>query len=213
MLYIFDWDGTLSQSLDHIVASIDCAARQAGLPVLSLEEQQAVIGLGLEEALSELYPQADSRQRQLWLDAYRESYLLLDQESPSPLYEGVEETLEHLLTQGHKLAVATGKARRGLDRVMTNAGISHVFSATRCVDEARSKPHPLMLNQLLELTGFSAADALMVGDTDFDLLMANEAGISAVGVTYGAHPITRLQACRPQRLIADIRELRQSDAD
>lgn len=209
MLYIFDWDGTLSQSLDHIVSAIDASAQLVSMPTLSLETRLSVIGLGLEEAFLQLYPEADEEQQSLLLDSYRQAYLHLDMENPSPLYDGVPETLEALLEQGHDLAVATGKARKGLDRVLEVAGIGHLFCATRCVDEAKSKPHPLMLQQLLELTGYAASDALLIGDTDFDLQMAANAGVRSVGVTYGAHPVERLQACSPNMLISDIRRLQE----
>ena len=207
MLYIFDWDGTLSQSLEHIVAAIDYAASATGLPALSPERQRSVIGLGLEQAFVDLYPDADAGQQRSLLNHYRERYLHLNAQRPSPLFAGVEETLEHLLDQGHELAVATGKRRAGLDRVLQDSGIGHLFRATRCVDEAASKPHPLMLRQLLEMTGYDAPEALVVGDTDFDLLMARDADIRAIGVTYGAHPKERLLACEPVRLIDDIRQL------
>ncbi len=211
MLYIFDWDGTLVRSLDHIVESIDYAAGRIGLPSRPQDLRRSVIGLGLEEALSGLYPEAGERERDLLLQYYKERYLELDRAEPTPPYEGVEETLDHLLGQGHQLAVATGKARLGLERVMNNLDLGRYFVATRCADEARSKPHPLMLQQLLAMTGYRAEDALMVGDTDFDLNMAKQAGVGAVGVTYGAHPVARLRACQPIRLIADIRELREPD--
>lgn len=210
MLYIFDWDGTLSRSLEHIVAAIEIAAGEQGMPSLSLERRLSVIGLGLEEAFFDLYPSADSEQHQLLLDSYRQAYLQLDLNAPSPLFDGVEETLDYLLGEGHQLAVATGKARRGLDRVMASAGIAHLFCATRCVDEARSKPHPLMLQQLLQLTGYAPADAVLIGDTDFDLQMAKNADIRSIGVTYGAHPIDRLKACSPHMLIDDIRKLQEA---
>jgi phosphoglycolate phosphatase len=209
MLYIFDWDGTLCRSLDHIVASIDFAARQVGLPTLSVERRSSVVGLGLNEALADLYPDTDAEQRLALFHHYRDCYLTLDQADPSPLYEGVEETLDYLQSCGHELAVATGKARQGLDRVMGNLGVGHRFIATRCADEARSKPDPLMLLQILEMTGYSADQALVIGDTDFDLNMANRANIGSIGVTYGAHPQDRLLACTPRQLIADIRELQQ----
>lgn len=207
MLYIFDWDGTLSQSLSHIVSAIEIAAKKQGMAPLSLEKRLSVIGLGLHEAFHELFPDTDAQQHELLLDHYREAYLHLDQESPSPLFDGVEETLSHLIGEGHQLAVATGKARRGLDRVLDASGIGHLFHATRCVDEARSKPHPMMLLQLLELTGYTPENTVLVGDTDFDLLMAKNANIRAIGVTYGAHPQHRLQAASPECLISDIREL------
>lgn len=209
MLYIFDWDGTLSQSLEHIVDSIEVAANEQGMPGLSLERRLSVIGLGLEEAFSDLFPEANMEQHRLLLDSYREAYLALDLNSPSPLFEGVQETLECLINDGHELAVATGKARKGLDRVMEAAEIGHLFSATRCVDEAKSKPHPLMLHQLLELTGYTSEEAILIGDTDFDLKMANNANIRAIGVTYGAHPQERLLSCEPHMLISDIRQLQE----
>jgi phosphoglycolate phosphatase len=209
MLYIFDWDGTLSQSLEHIVDSIEVASSEHGLPGLSLERRLSVIGLGLEEAFSDLFPEVDASQHRLLLNSYRRAYLELDMASPSPLFEGVQDTLEYLISEGHELAVATGKARKGLDRVMDAAEIGHLFRATRCVDEAKSKPDPLMLHQLLELTGYPAEQAVLIGDTDFDLKMAGNANIRAIGVSYGAHSTERLLPCRPHTLIDDIRQLQE----
>lgn len=207
MLYIFDWDGTLCSSLDQIVRSIHFAAERAGLPQLSTVEASSVIGLGLQEALDALYPDASHRQREMLIHYYREHYLHLDELQPARFFDGVESTLAFLLDQGHKLAVATGKSRKGLDRVLANLGALDYFLATRCADEARSKPDPLMLQHLLQMTGYSASQAVMIGDTDFDLVMAQRAGVPAIGVTYGAHPRERLERCSPQALVGNIEEL------
>ncbi len=207
MLYIFDWDGTLCRSLENIVLSIQAAAHQVGLPELPPAKLQSVVGLGLQEAWDELYPQADEQQRQLLVHFYREHYLQIDLIQPTQLFDGVEDTLQHLCDEKHQLAIATGKSRKGLNRALDDLEAGHYFVASRCADEARSKPDPLMLQQLLEMTGFHTEESVMVGDTEFDLKMAGKLGMKAVGVTYGAHPVDRLAPHAPIGMIGDIREL------
>ena len=117
------------------------------------------------------------------------------------------ETLEGLRDRGFLLAVATGKSRVGLDRVLQSLGMANFFDATRCADETRSKPHPLMLQEILQELGVLPEAAVMVGDTEFDLMMARQAGVTAIGVTYGAHPLPRLVACEPLLLLDQLPEL------
>lgn len=207
MLYIFDWDGTLCDSLSLITSSISRSCEKLGLPVRSEEENRSIIGLGLREALEHLYPELEARQMDELILTYRDHYLAGDKSRPSQLYEGVEEVLDELASQGHQLAVATGKSRQGLDRVLGELKMQRYFQYSRCADETRSKPHPLMLYQILEESGVHASDAIMIGDTDFDLLMARSASVQAVGVSYGAHPLERIQQANPHRIIDHIAEL------
>lgn len=207
MLFIFDWDGTLCQSLDHIVESIQRAAVDVSLPPPTDERARSIIGLGLTEALDELFPGSNDALRAAIRDRYRHHFLEMDGALPAPLYEDAMETLEELRSRGFQLAVATGKNRLGLDRSLRNVGLLNYFDATRCVDETQSKPHPRMVLELMRELGCAPERALMVGDTDFDLRMANNAGIRAVGVTYGAHPLERLQACNPWLLTDKLRAL------
>ncbi len=192
-LLIFDWDGTLSNSLARIVECLRMAARDRGLPPPDEAEGREVIGLGLGEALSALFPGLGSGELLALRDSYSRLYTELDRE-PAPFYPGVLDTLGQLREEGFVLAVATGKSRRGFDRVVRGHGLADFFHASRCADETASKPNPLMLRQLLDELSFAPQQALMVGDTEFDMAMAADAGVARVGVSYGAHHRSRLQA-------------------
>ena len=190
-LLIFDWDGTLSDSLERIVTCLQISAEDVGLPVPSESEGRDIVGLGLKEALARLFPEADDRSLEALKSCYSSHYVRLDAEPP-PFYETVMETLEALRSSGFLLAVATGKSRKGLDRVLGKLDLEDFFHATRCADETCSKPHPLMLEQLIGHFDVGPEQAMMVGDTEFDMEMAARAGIPRVGVSYGAHSAERL---------------------
>lgn len=209
MLFIFDWDGTLCSSLERIVASVQYSADDLGIQAPPKENIRGIIGLGLSEALDELFPGLQQPALDKLVERYRHHFVALEGQLPTPLYGDVLDTLDELRRGGHQLAVATGKARVGLDRALTEQGLSDFFDASRCADETRSKPHPLMLEQLLAELACPADDALMIGDTEFDLLMARAAGMRGVGVTYGAHPVSRLQKCSPHLLVDNLATILQ----
>lgn len=206
MLLVFDWDGTLIDSTAKIVRCMQCAAEQVGVPVLSHEAICQIIGLGLPEAIAELYPAHDAATRETVRQQYVHFFISVDQ-TPSPFFAGVEETLHRLRDDGYTLAVATGKSRRGLDRVLGQLGMASFFHATRCADETRSKPHPQMLHELLAEAGCDVADALMVGDTHFDMAMAQAAGMARVAVSYGAHHPQQLLPYQPLACLDNFAEL------
>lgn len=185
-LIVFDWDGTLMDSIAKIVRCFSAAAAEVGVPPPDEAATRHVIGLGLNEAVMQLLPGADNATRTQVVERYRQHFLHLDQ-TEMPLFPGVREGLERLVAKGFLLAVATGKARRGLDRVLCDTGMAHLFHVTRCADEAYSKPHPRMLEDILEHTGIPTERALMVGDTTYDMLMARQAGLDSLAVTYGVH--------------------------
>lgn len=203
MLIIFDWDGTLHDSTAVIIRCMQRAATDVSLPVLGDETVRQIIGLGLPEAIAGLYPDQSVTVR----EALRERYVhhfLSDSEAPAPFFSGAEAVLQQLQREGHVLAVATGKSRRGLNRVLAQTGSSGFFQATRCADETRSKPHPLMLQQLLDELRFGVNDAVMVGDTTYDLEMAQAIGMASVAVSYGAHTVAQLERCQPLALIDSL---------
>ena len=206
MLYIFDWDGTLMDSTGKIVRCIQAAIADLRLPSRTDSEAKSIIGLGLPEVVATLFPGISDTDSTLFRKRYSQYFIEADQ-VPCHFYPGVERVLEQLRADGHSLAVATGKSRKGLTRVLGNVGMQNYFHATRCADETASKPNPLMLEQLLEELGCEADQALMVGDTQFDLIMAQNAGIRSVGVSYGAHSEERLLACQPLRLIDHFEQL------
>ena len=185
-LIIFDWDGTLMDSVAKIVRCFAAALEDAGAPDPGEDAIRHIIGLGLGEAVTQLLPDSDKAMRDQVVERYRQHFLHLDQ-TGMELFPGVRAGLEELSAQGYMLAIATGKARRGLDRVLRDTGTAHLFCATRCADEAFSKPHPRMLEDILDQVGMKADRALMVGDTTYDMQMARHAGMDRLAVTYGVH--------------------------
>lgn len=185
-LIIFDWDGTLMNSVAKIVRCFMAALAESGAPDPGADAIRHIIGLGLDEAVSALLPHADPDLCRQVTESYRQHFLHIDH-TGMELFPDVRERLEALTAQGFLLAVATGKARRGLDRVLRDFNMTHLFCATRCADEAFSKPHPRMLEDILEQTGYDAEQALMVGDTTYDMQMARHAGMDGLAVTYGVH--------------------------
>jgi phosphoglycolate phosphatase len=206
-LLIFDWDGTLSDSIGRIVEAMRAAADLAGRPVRDDLAIKGIIGLGLPEAIRTLYPDITANDLIDFRQHYADSYMAMDVE-PSRLFDGVRESLEAFRAEGYRMAVATGKARRGLDRVLKAHGWMEYFDATRAADETASKPDPLMLNEILQHCGVAPEKALMVGDASFDLLMARNAGMDSVAVGYGAQALDSLLKFEPALAINHFSELR-----
>jgi phosphoglycolate phosphatase len=184
-LVIFDWDGTLMDSTRVISESLRSACADIGIAVPSESAARFVIGLGLADTFKHVAPGLDEDGCKRLSERYRHHFLAREHEAP--LYEGVPEMLADLHGRGRRLAVATGKARRGLDRALDATGLRRWFEATRCADEGFAKPHPDMLLMLMDITGVEPRRALMVGDTTHDLELAANAGVDAVSVSYGAH--------------------------
>ncbi|KEQ13193.1 hypothetical protein GZ78_27035 [Endozoicomonas numazuensis] len=205
-LVVFDWDGTLIDSVPNIVTALAKAAESLGLPVLADEVYKGIIGLSLGEAITTLYPDLDEDRLVAYREAYRDFHLELEQQ-PSRPYPGVTQGLEFLKNTGIKMAVATGKRRAGLNRSMTANDYQSFFEASRTADDAHSKPHPMMLEQLLDEFHVTADQTLMVGDSGFDLAMAANAGIDSVGVTYGAQNKSNLKEYQPVHTVDSFDEL------
>jgi phosphoglycolate phosphatase len=191
-LIVFDWDGTLMDSAGAIADSIRAACADLGVPVPSHEEARHVIGLGLREAIAALLPALPMRDYARLAERYRHHFLGRDPDIP--LFEGVRETVADLHARGHMLGVATGKSRRGLERVLDRTGLGPYFHASRCADECHSKPHPAMILELMEALGAQPAGTLMIGDTSHDSEMAANAGVDFLAVSYGAHPPEHMSA-------------------
>ena len=205
-LLIFDWDGTLMDSQARIVNCLRQAALEHGHADRSDAEFKNVIGLGLREALQQLFPDQDEAQIESLAGCYRDHYLYKN-DTPSPLFAGVAELLEDLEQAGYLLAIATGKGRQGLDQALAHSGLEKRFHVTRCASETRSKPHPQMLEEILDFTGMRAAQALMIGDTEYDLQMASNAGMASLAVSYGVHEADRLLKHKPVSCLHHIDEL------
>ena len=195
-MLIFDWDGTLSDSVQRIGYCLRLAAHDQQLPIPSPEAAREIVGLGMREALEQLFPGIESDQVTRLRDSYAEHFVREDAE-PSPFFPGALEALEHFREQGFILAVATGKSRKGLDRVLAKLEMSDFFHATACADETASKPDPLMLSTLLNAQSLAPEAAMMIGDTVFDMAMAQEIAMPRLAVSYGAHHATRLLTYDP----------------
>ncbi|HVT59979.1 MAG TPA: HAD-IA family hydrolase [Thermoanaerobaculia bacterium] len=205
-LLVFDWDGTLMDSVATIVECARAAFRDLGIGELTEATVRGTVGLGLRETVETLCPGCDQElflrvaecYRRLWFATYRELPLL---------FPGVAEMLDELAGQGYLLAVATGKSRRGLDHDLASTGLAARFHSTRTADEARSKPHPQMLLDILDDLAVAAAAAVMIGDTTYDLEMARSAGTDAVAVLSGTQTRRQLEPLAPRAFLREIVEL------
>ena len=205
-LLVFDWDGTLMDSAAAISESLQAACTELGLPVPSRERARYVIGLGLTDALAYVLPGLPEAEYPQVLDRFRVHFLLRD--AGTTLFPGAADMIRELHATGFMLAVATGKSRRGLDRALQETGLKDFFHATRCADEGFSKPHPGMLQAVMDTLATPHTATVMIGDTTHDLTMANAAGVAAVAVTYGAHERAALTACNPLAMMDELQGLR-----
>jgi len=204
-LIVFDWDGTLMDSAGTIVACIQAAAVDIGFPPPAEERARHVIGLGLHEALRYALPDLEEGRHVELADRYRHHYLSQDHELM--LFAGADQLVRDLAVAGFMLAVATGKSRKGLDRAMAISGLGDCFHGSRCADECHSKPHPQMLEELMEEFGVPPSLTLMIGDTTHDLEMARNAGVASLAVSYGAHGRDALAALAPLHCADSVAEL------
>ncbi|WP_429207183.1 HAD-IA family hydrolase [Aeromonas veronii] len=218
-LAIFDWDGTLMDSVGRIVACVQGAARDCELAVPAPAQIRQIIGLSLDVAMSRLFPLSsgsgsgsgsgsafDERQIAALIDRYRHHYL--HDATPSPLFSGAGELLHDWRSRGLQLAIATGKSRRGLDRVLDETGLRPLFVTSRGADEARSKPDPLMLEQILNELGLSTRQAVMIGDSVHDMAMAEAIAMPRIGVTWGVDSRDALSRHGPVAVVDSMTALR-----
>jgi|SRR5690554_3379672 len=205
-LVIFDWDGTLMDSVGRIVSSMQHTAAQLQLPEPSVSAVREIIGISLEPAIEQLFGQLAPQTMADFLDCYREQYVYNDT-TPSPLFSGAQSMLDDLYQRGYTLAVATGKARHGLERVWQDSQVRHLFHTSRCADETASKPNPRMLHEILNETGYDVSQAIMVGDSVHDMRMAENAGMARIAVGFGAHAAERLAKHQPLAVIHELSAL------
>lgn len=204
---IFDWDGTLMNSEARIVDSIQACARAVGYPVLSYDESKEIIGLSIHKAVEALYPQVDEATMTEMAVAYTQHFTDDSTVSMQP-YPFVEELLSSIKASGAMAAIATGKSRKGLDTVLSEMPFAHYFDMTRTPVESESKPSPLMLQQILDNFGIAANEALMVGDTEFDMEMAQNINMDKVALSHGVHELERLKMFNPVVCCDDLTELK-----
>ncbi|MEF8735026.1 HAD-IIIA family hydrolase [Candidatus Accumulibacter phosphatis] len=206
-LLVFDWDGTLLDSAGAIVEAIQAACSDLGLPIPADERARHVIGLGLHDALRFAVPNLPADSYPLMVERYRHHYLQHDHELQ--LFDGAAAMIAELAAAGFLLAVATGKSRIGLDRALRSSGLGPYFHASRCADECFSKPHPQMLEELMDELSVDPERTLMIGDTTHDLLMGKNAGVACLAAGYGAHPAAALDALAPLARLQEIDEVAQ----
>ena len=207
-LLVFDWDGTLMDSIGTIVACMQATVAELGLPELPDEAIRATIGLGLRETVDELYPDQDgdghlfdrvvSCYRNRWMGGFADG---------QSLFPGARATLDRLAAEGYWLAVATGKSRRGLERDLERTGVGELFLATRTVSESPGKPSPGMVHEIFDELGVGPAEALIIGDTTHDLDMAHNAGAPAVAVTSGSGSEDELATRDPLVILPSVNRL------
>ena len=205
-LIVFDWDGTLMNSLSRIAACMQAAALDLDIEPASELQVHGIVGLALDLAIQRLHPFLSQEQVDSMRQRYSHHYIEAES-SPSPFYDGIPQMLDSLSARGALLSVATGKSRKGLSRVFGAHGVGALFHSSRCADETRSKPEPDMLLEILNMHSLAADEAVMVGDTEFDLEMASRAGVDSVGVTWGAHDINQLLRHNPKICVDSVDQL------
>lgn len=193
-------------SVARIVASLRASIADLGWAYHEDDALRNIIGLGLQEAVRSLYPDISAADYQRFVERYRHYFMFADP-TPSELFPGAADTLRELERRGYLLAVATGKGRQGLNKVLRETGLQPLFHATRCADETTSKPHPQMLLEIMDELGVAATSTLMIGDTEYDLEMARNAGTPSLAVNYGVHERERLLRLEPLHCLSEIREL------
>lgn len=205
-LVVFDWDGTLMDSERQIVHCMQMAANDLKLVVPTYEAVRGIIGLGLPEALARLFPEHEPVLREAIRQAYARHFVA-GAGGESELFPGALALLEELRSRGCLLAVATGKSRLGLNRVFAKTGLTYYFNTSRCADETASKPDPLMLNEILAELSVFAEEAVMIGDTTFDLEMAERIRMPRIGVAHGVHDTHLLEVHQPLAIVDDLHDL------
>ena len=205
-LIVFDWDGTLMDSAQKIANCIKAAACESGVREPSDENAKNIIGLGLVEAMQALFPYESEASVAKIVESYKYHFVTGDLTGQG-IFDGVEAGLEALAESGVLMAVATGKSRRGLDRVFHEVGLEHHFVVSRCADETRSKPHPQMLYEILDYTAIDPHKSIMIGDTTYDMQMAGNAGMHALGAAYGVHDEQSLRQANAVDVLGSFPEI------
>lgn len=204
-LVVFDVDGTLIDSQTHIHHAMSFGFEQVGLEPLPKAQVLSIVGLSLPVAIAQLAPQADAETQARIVAGYKDSFMRARLDHAAPLYPGALDCLDRLAARDDLLlAVATGKSRRGLDAMIEAHGLQGRFVSLQTADGHPSKPHPAMLWQALSETGMQAAQAVMIGDTSFDMAMARAAGLAGFGVSWGYHPVEALQDAGAARILDDF---------
>lgn len=205
---VFDWDGTLVDSVEHIADSLHQASTELGYPALAREAYRDIIGLGMVEALEKLYPGITREEMSAIREGYAR-YFFSKVTTPQNVFGGMAEVVADIRSSGRRCSVATGKSRRGLEMALVSSGLGGHFEVTRCADETRSKPDPTMLEEILGFYGIAPSEAVMIGDTRYDLEMAQRIGMPSIGVEWGVHKRDVLADYSPHAIVDTVTDLRR----
>lgn len=209
-LAIFDIDGTLVDSRAVIKDCMQEAFVSQGLPAPDYDIIRSIVGLSLQTAIDKIAPRhIDHAQLLSLVEAYKSAFVQRRTENTleEPLYEGAEALLETLKSGGWKIGVATGKSRRGLDAIIETHRFDRFFDCHFCADDGPGKPHPSMISANLNACGAVPRDAIMIGDTSFDMIMAKSAHVEAVGVTWGFHTSEEIALGGADHLVETMTDL------
>ena len=208
-LAVFDCDGTLVDSQASIVSSMAAASRAHGLAAADPESVRRIVGLPLDVGIARLFPNLDATGIASVREGYRQAFSDLRQtgEIEEPLYPGVLETLEFLEQAGWLLGIATGKSHKGLVSTLATHDLEGRFVTVQTADRALGKPHPEMMLNALSETGADATQAVMIGDTTFDMEMARNANVWAIGVAWGYHGVDELTAAGAHTVVHQYADL------
>lgn len=201
-IYAFDWDGTLADSTGRIVFAFYEAFNELNTEPPSEQAILNIIGLALPVAIATLLPDANPRFQQRLAEAYHRHYFKIDE--PVTLYAGARQLLEELNEAGHFVTVATGKSVRGLKQAIKQTQTGDLLHYTQTAEQTRSKPDPMMLNNIADFCGVEVTRLVMIGDTDFDIQMGHNAGCRTIAISHGAHKLERLRQIAPERIVADL---------
>ncbi len=210
-LAVFDCDGTLIDGQASICEAMEATFSTHGLTAPSRNAIRRAVGLSLPQAMHQLLPESDVGQQEAMVETYKLAFRAARSEGrvSQPLFAGVEECLRGLVAAGWTLGVATGMSDRGLTYCLEANGIADLFVTLQTADRHPSKPHPAMLEQALFEAGALPEEAVMIGDTGYDMGMANAAGIRAIGVDWGYHHPHELAAAGAEWVAESPEELRE----
>lgn len=199
---IFDLDGTLLDSLGPIIACIQSTATAMHLEVPKSSVIRSGIGLTVEDQIQRLFPKLDLQKKTCFLSYFKE--LFYETKDEIVLFPGVVETLKALESHQVFTAIATDMPRRGLELLLQSTSLGRLVGYARCASDGFAKPNPQMVIDILDFYAIEPSEAVMVGDTEFDLQTAQNAGVACIAVDYGAHEIERLKAHKPLCIIESI---------
>jgi len=205
-LIVFDWDGTLMDSVDWIVQCLVVAAKEQSCDIPKEQDVKNIIGLSIHKSMDKLFPSLDQEARQKYIESYSKAFFSR-QITQADLFKGVADMLLQFKQRGYQLAVATGKSRHGLDKAMQGTRLESFFDITACADETASKPQPDMLNHIVKEMDVEKEKVIMIGDSTHDMEMAMNAGIASIAVLCGANSQQQMQPYNPLLNLQQTTEL------